>query len=96
MSLLNIYQRILSLTNLSQIFLDVKSHPIIPLVEYVQIEPDIIRMFMEIVFKHRQVTIQGLQGLRLFVEMEHIVLVKVAEEHVRIMEESLNGTINCK
>lgn len=82
---LNIYQRILSLTNLSQISLDVKSHPIIPLVEYVQIEPDIIRMFMEIVFKHRQVTIQNLLGLRLFVEMEHIVLVKIEGVPVRIM-----------
>lgn len=82
---LNIYQRILSLTNLSRISLDVKSHPIIPLVEYVQIEPDIIRMFMEIVFKHRQVTIQNLLGLQLFVEMVHIALAKIEGVPVRIM-----------
>ena len=83
---LNIYQRILSLTNISQISLDVKSHSIIPLiVGFVQIGPDIIQMFMEIVFKHRLVTIQGLLGLQLFVEMEHTALVKTEEVPVRIM-----------
>lgn len=82
---LNIYQRILSHTNISQISLDVKSHPIIPLVEYVQIEPDIIRISMVIVFSHRQCTILNLLGLQLFVEMVHIALAKIEGVPVRIM-----------
>jgi len=83
---LNIYQRILSLTNISQISLDVKSHPIIPLiVGYVQIEFDIIRISMVIVFSHRQYTILNLLGLQLFVEMVHIALAKIEGVPVRIM-----------
>lgn len=62
-----------------------KSHPIIPLVEYVQIEPDIIRISMVIVFSHRQYTILNLLGLQLFVEMVHIALAKIEGVPVRIM-----------
>ncbi|RHK48118.1 SH3 domain-containing protein [Segatella copri] len=78
--------KILSLTNISQISLDVKSHPIIPLiVGYVQIEFDIIRISMVIVFSHRQYTILNLLGLQLFVEMVHIALAKIEGVPVRIM-----------
>ena len=51
----------------------------------------IILIHMGIKFNHRHIIHQLRQVLRLYVEMEHIVLAKVEEEHVHTTEVSQDG-----